>query len=561
MATGVMVPGPDVDRASSAQRKVIVASTLGTAFSWYDFNLFAALSPVIGQHFFPDADNNTDLVFALLAFSAGFIVRPLGAVIFGRLGDAIGRKFAFLISMLTMGLATFGVGVLPGYATIGLAAPILLIGLRLLQGLALGGEYGGAVIYVAEHAPPERRGAFTAWVQTTATLGLVLSLVVTLATRTALGEAPFAAWGWRIPFLLSVFLLAVSAWMRVSLQESPLFTKMAAEGELSKAPITQAFGQWSNLKRVLLALFGLVTGFGVIWYAAQVYVLLFLIQTLKVDGATATALVIVPLCLAVPLFILFGWLSDRIGRKWLIVSGLLLASMSLFPVFRALTHYANPQLEAALKAAPVVVIADPNDCQFQFNPTGTKRFTSSCDIAKQKLVAASVNFRTEPAPPGTLAQVKVGARVLASFDAAKLPPEEAQARDQQFTRDLDAAIRAAGYPTQADPAQINTGMVMLLVFVPVFCLTMAYGPVAAMLVELFPARIRYCSISLPYHIGTSWFGGLVPSIGFALVAYAGDIYSGLWFPVVVALSSVLIAALFLRDRTSVERSSRTPANG
>ena len=560
MATGVMVPGPDVGTTTSAQRKVIVASTLGTAFSWYDFNLFAALSPVLGQHFFPDADDNTDLVFALLAFSAGFIVRPLGAVIFGRLGDAIGRKFAFLISMLTMGLATFGVGVLPSYDTIGLAAPILLIGLRLLQGLALGGEYGGAVIYVAEHAPPERRGAFTAWVQTTATLGLVLSLLVTLAIRIAVGEAQFAAWGWRIPFLLSVFLLAVSAWMRVSLQESPLFTRMAAEGELSKAPITQAFGQWSNLKRVLLALFGLVTGFGVIWYAAQVYVLLFLTQTLKVDGATATALVIVPLCLAVPLFLLFGWLSDRIGRKWLIVSGLLLASMSLFPVFRALTHYANPQLEAALKAAPVVVIADPNDCQFQFNPTGTKRFTSSCDIAKQKLVSASVNFRTEPAPPGTLAQVKVGAHVLASFDAANLPPEEAQARDQQFTRDLDAAIRAAGYPTKADPAQINTGMVMLLVFVPVFCLTMAYGPVAAMLVELFPARIRYCSISLPYHIGTSWFGGLVPSIGFALVAYAGDIYSGLWFPVVIALSSVVIAALFLRGRTRVERLSRTLAD-
>src|SRR5215211_1990517 len=399
MATGVLGPGPDVGTTTSAPRKVIVASTLGTTFSWYDFNLFAVLSPVIGQEFFPDADENTALVFALLAFSAGFIVRPLGAILFGRLGDAIGRKFAFLISMLTMGLATFGVGVLPGYEAIGLAAVILLIGLRLLQGLALGGEYGGAVIYVAEHAPPERRGMFTAWVQTTATLGLVLSLLATLATRTALGEAPFAAWGWRIPFLLSMGLLALSLWMRVSLQESPLFTRMAAEGELSKAPITHAFGQWSNLKRVLLALFGLVTGFGVIWYAAQVYVLLFLTQTLKVAGATATVLVSVPLCLAVPLFILFGWLSDRIGRKWLIVSGLLLASMSLLPVFRALTHYANPQLEAALKAAPVVIVADPNECQFQFNPTGTKRFTSSCDIAKQKLVTASVNFRTEPAWP------------------------------------------------------------------------------------------------------------------------------------------------------------------
>jgi MFS family permease len=340
--------------------------------------------------------------------------------------------------------------------------------------------------------------------------------------------------------------------MRVSLQESPLFTRMAAHGELSKAPLTQAFGQWQNLKRVLLALFGLVTGFGVIWYATQVYVLLFLTQTLKVAGATATALVSVPLCLALPLFVVFGWLSDRIGRKGLIVTGLLLAALSLFPVFRALTHYANPQLEAALQAAPVVVVADPNDCQFQFNPTGTKRFTSSCDIAKQKLVAASVNFHTEPAPLGAVALVRVGDRVLASFDAAKLSPQDAQVQDAAFTRDLTGAVRAAGYPAQADPAQINTGMVMLLVFGLVFCLTMAYGPVAAMLVELFPARVRYCSVSLAYHIGTSWFGGLVPSLGFALVAYTGDIYDGLWFPVVVALSSVLIGALFLNDRAGLD---------
>jgi MFS family permease len=552
MATGVIVPGSAAPRATSAQRKVIIASTLGTAFSWYDFNLFAALSPLIGQQFFPDLDDNTDLAFALLAFSAGFLVRPLGAVVFGRLGDAIGRKFAFLVSMLTMGLATFGVGLLPGYETIGIAAPLLLIGLRLLQGLAVGGEYGGAVIYVAEHAPPERRGAFTAFVQTTASLGLLLSLIVTLATRTALGEASFAAWGWRMPFLLSFVLLAISVWMRVSLQESPLFTRMAAHGELSKAPLTQAFGQWQNLKRVLLALFGLVTGFGVIWYATQVYVLLFLTQTLKVAGATATALVSVPLALAIPLFVVFGWLSDRIGRKGLIVTGLLLAALSLFPVFRALTHYANPQLEAALQAAPVVVVADPNACQFQFNPTGTKRFTSSCDIAKQKLVAASVNFRTEPAPLGAVALVRVGERVLASFDAAKLSPQDAQVQDAAFTRDLTEAVRAAGYPAQADPAQINTGMVMLLVFGLVFCLTMAYGPVAAMLVELFPARVRYCSVSLAYHIGTSWFGGLVPSLGFALVAYTGDIYDGLWFPVVVALSSVLIGAVFLNDRTGLD---------
>ena len=321
---------------------------------------------------------------------------------------------------------------------------------------------------------------------------------------------------------------------------------------MSKAPLTQAFGQWQNLKRVLLALFGLVTGFGVIWYATQVYVLLFLTQTLKVAGATATALVSVPLCLAIPLFLVFGWLSDRIGRKGLIVTGLLLAALSLFPVFRALTHYANPQLEAALKAAPVVVVADPNACQFQFNPTGTKRFTSSCDIAKQKLVAASVNFRTEPAPLGAVALVRVGERVLASFDAAALSPQDAQVQDAAFTRALTEAVRAAGYPAQADPAQINTGMVMLLVFGLVFCLTMAYGPAAAMLVELFPARVRYCSVSLAYHIGTSWFGGLVPSLGFALVAYTGDIYDGLWFPVVVALSSVLIGAVFLNDRAGLD---------
>lgn len=537
---------------TSDERKVIFASSLGTVFEWYDFILFGSLAAIIAQQFFTKADPNTGLIFALLAFSAGFIVRPFGALVFGRLGDVIGRKYTFLATILIMGLATFAVGLLPNYDAIGISAPIILISLRLLQGLAVGGEYGGAVVYVAEHAPHRRRGEFTAWIQTTGTLGFLLSLLVILGTRTALGETAFVAWGWRIPFLVSVALLAISVWIRLSMKESPIFAKMKSEGRTSKAPLSEAFGRWGNLKLVLIALFGLIAGFGVVWYTTQFYALLFLTQTLKVDGATANMLVIAALLLATPLFVVFGSLSDRIGRKKIILTGVLLAGLSFFPIFKAMTHYANPALEKALASAPVVVSADPRTCQFQFNLTGTKSFTSSCDLAKAKLVAASVNYSNEAAPAGSIATIRVGDKVLPSFEGKGLSKDELAEKTKAFSKDLTTAIQAAGYPTKSDPEQINKPMVVVLLFVMVLFLAMAYGPAAAMLVEMFPSRIRYTSLSLPYHIGTGWIGGLMPTTAFAMVAYKGDIYYGLWFPVVIAFATVVIGALFIRETKDVD---------
>ena len=539
-------------KATSEEKRVILASSLVTVFEWYDFILFGSLAAIIAQQFFTKADPATGFIFALLAFSAGFIVRPFGAVVFGRLGDVIGRKYTFLITILIMGLATFAVGLLPNYNSLGIAAPIILISLRLLQGLAVGGEYGGAAVYVAEHAPHGRRGEFTAWIQTTGTFGFLLSLLVILGTRTALGEATFADWGWRIPFLVSVVLLAISVWIRLSMRESPVFAKMKSQGKVSKAPLSEAFGRWGNLKIVLIALFGLIAGFGVVWYTTQFYALLFLTQTLKVDGATANMLVIAALFLATPFFVVFGALSDRFGRKKIILGGVLLAALSFHPIFKALTHYANPALEKALTSAPVVVAADPDDCQFQFNPTGTKKFISSCDILKAKLVAASVNYANEAAPVGSVATVKIGDKVLTSFDARRLSKEDAEEKNKALSRDLAAAIQAAGYPSKADPEKINKAMVVLLIFIMVFFLSMAYGPAAAMLVEMFPTRIRYSSLSLPYHVGTGWLGGLMPTAAFAMVAYKGDIYYGLWFPVVIALATVVIGALFVRETKDVD---------
>jgi MFS family permease len=532
-------------------RKIIWASSLGTAFEWYDFILFGALAPVIAKQFFTKVDPTTGLVFALLAFSAGFIVRPFGALVFGRLGDVVGRKYTFLVTILIMGLSTFAVGLLPNYDSIGIAAPILLIALRLLQGLAVGGEYGGAVVYVAEHAPKQRRGEFTSWIQTTGTVGFMLSLTVVLVTRTATGEAAFVEWGWRIPFLLSIILLGISVWVRMAMHESPVFARMKASGSVSKAPLSEAFGRWGNLKIVLTALFGLIAGFGVVWYATQFYVLLFLTQTLKVDGPTANLFVIITLVLATPFFVVFGALSDRIGRKWLVLGGIFLAAISFFPVFKGLTHFANPALERALATAPVTVKADPADCQFQLNVTGTKKFTSSCDVIKAKLVAAGVNYANEAAPAGSVAEVKIGDKVLASFDGRTMTREAADARNAALSKDLAAALKQAGYPAKADPEQINRPMVLLLMFLLVFFLAMAYGPVAAMLVEMFPTRIRYSSLSLPYHIGTGWVGGLMPTVAFAMVAYQGDIYYGLWFPVVIALGTVLVGILCVRDTKDV----------
>ena len=531
---------------TAEERKVIFASSLGTVFEWYDFYLYGSLAAIIAKQFFAGTDPNTAFIFALLAFAAGFLVRPFGAIVFGRLGDMVGRKYTFLVTILLMGASTFIVGLLPNYASIGIAAPIILITLRILQGLALGGEYGGAATYVAEHAPDGKRGAFTAWIQTTATLGLFLSLMVILATRTAIGEEAFADWGWRIPFLLSIFLLGISVWIRLSMNESPAFQRMKDEGKISKAPLSEAFGQWKNLKLVILALVGLTAGQAVVWYTGQFYALFFMTQILKVDGPTANILIAASLLIGTPFFIVFGSLSDKIGRKKIIMVGCVLAALTYFPIFKALTHYANPALEAAQINSPVVV-ADPAECQFQFNPTGTKKFTSSCDIAKAKLAAASVNYKNEVAPAGTLASIKVGDKTLESYSAVGLSKEDAAAKDKEFSGQLKDLIKESGYPAKADSAQINKPLVLLLLFILVLYVTMVYGPIAAMLVEMFPTRIRYTSMSLPYHIGNGWFGGLLPTTSFALVAYAGDIYFGLWYPIVIALMTAIIGSIFVAE--------------
>ncbi|MDM5178923.1 MFS transporter [Massilia sp. DJPM01] len=533
------------------ERKVIFASSLGTVFEWYDFYLYGSLAPIIAKQFFI-GDPTTTFIFALLAFAAGFIVRPFGALVFGRLGDMIGRKYTFLVTILIMGASTFVVGLLPSYASIGIAAPIILVSLRILQGLALGGEYGGAATYVAEHAPHGKRGFFTSWIQTTATMGLFLSLLVILGTRTAMGETEFAAWGWRIPFLVSVLLLAVSVWIRLSMNESPAFAKMKAEGKTSKAPLSEAFLKPQNAKIVFLALVGLTMGQAVVWYTGQFYALFFLTQTLKVDGATANILIAISLLLATPFFIVFGTLSDKIGRKWIILLGCAIAACTYFPIFKGITHFANPALEAALLSSPVVVVADPESCHFQFNLTGTKKFPSSCDIATGMLTASSVSYTKDDAPPGTVAKVRIGDKEYTSFTATMTPDglnfnADSKAKEAALKTEIGAAIKAAGYPAKADSEQINKPMVVLLLFILVLYVTAVYGPIAAMLVEMFPTRIRYTSMSLPYHIGNGWFGGLLPTTAFALVAYKGDIYYGLWYPIIVALVTVVIGGLFVKE--------------
>ena len=529
------------------ERKVIFASSLGTVFEWYDFYLYGSLAGIISAQFFSGVNPTAAFIFALLAFAAGFAVRPFGAIVFGRLGDLVGRKYTFLITIQLMGVSTFVVGLLPSYASIGVAAPIILIVLRLLQGLALGGEYGGAATYVAEHAPQGKRGLHTSWIQTTATLGLFLSLLVILGTRTFLGEQAFADWGWRVPFLLSFVLLGISVWIRLSLSESPLFQKMKAEGKTSKAPLKESFGEWKNLKIVILALVGLTAGQAVVWYTGQFYALFFLTQTLRVDAANANILIALSLAIGTPFFILFGWLSDKIGRKPIIMAGCLIAALTYFPLFKALTHYANPQLEQALIAAPVTVTADPAECSFQFNPVGTSKFTSSCDIAKSFLARNSVNYTNVAAPAGSLAKVKIGDQEIASFDGRLAVNGEFKARSDAFNKQLTEAIRKHGYPAKADPERVNKPMVVLVLTILVIYVTMVYGPIAAMLVELFPTKIRYTSMSLPYHIGNGWFGGFLPTTAFAMVAANGSIYHGLWYPVVIALMTFVVGMLFVRE--------------
>ena len=535
---------------TAEERKVIFASSLGTVFEWYDFYLYGSLAAIIAKQFFAGLDPTSAFIFALLAFAAGFIVRPFGALVFGRLGDMIGRKYTFLVTILLMGVSTFIVGILPNYNTIGVAAPVILIALRLLQGLALGGEYGGAATYVAEHAPHGRRGAYTAWIQTTATLGLFLSLLVILGTRTAVGEEAFADWGWRVPFIVSIALLAISVWIRMSMQESPAFKKMKEEGKTSKAPLSESFGQWANLKIVLIALFALVAGQGVVWYTGQFYALFFLTQALKVDGATANILVAISLLIATPFFVIFGTLSDKIGRKPIILGGCLIAAVTYFPLFKALTEAANPDLARAQATAPVTLVANPAECSFQFNPTGTAKFTSSCDIAKQVLAANSVNYENVE---GTgVAQIKVGEKVIESYTSVGLSADEAKAKDAAFKKSVIDAVREAGYPAKADPAKLNKPLVVGILTLLVIYVTMVYGPIAAMLVEMFPTRIRYTSMSLPYHIGNGWFGGLLPTTAFAIVAQTGNIYNGLWYPIIIAMMTFVLGVFLVRETKDVD---------
>ena len=537
---------------SAEEKKVIFASSLGTVFEWYDFYLYGSLAAIIAKQFFSGLDEGSAFIFALLAFAAGFIVRPFGAIFFGRLGDMIGRKYTFLVTILIMGLSTFIVGILPNYASIGVAAPVILIALRMLQGLALGGEYGGAATYVAEHAPHGKRGAYTSWIQTTATLGLMLSLMVILGTQTLLGAEKFADWGWRVPFIVSILLLAVSVWIRLSMNESPAFAKMKAEGKTSKAPLSESFGQWKNLKIVILALIGLTAGQAVVWYSGQFYALFFLTQALKVDGPTANIMVAISLVIGTPFFILFGAWSDKIGRKPIIMAGCLLAVLTYFPVFTALTKAANPDLAAAQAANKVVITANPDECSFQFNPTGTVKFTSSCDIAKQALASRSVSYDNAVAPAGTAASVSVGATVIPGYTVKGVSKEEAKVKADAFNKSLNDALKAAGYPAKADMAKVDKVTVIAILTYLVILVTMVYGPIAAMLVELFPTRIRYTSMSLPYHIGNGWFGGLLPTTAFAIVAKTGNMYNGLWYPIIVAGMTFVVGMLFVRETKDVD---------
>jgi len=540
------------------EKKVIFASSLGTVFEWYDFYLYGALAPIIAKQFFAGLDPSAAFIFALLAFAAGFIVRPFGALVFGRLGDMIGRKYTFLVTILIMGSATFLVGLLPSYATLGVLAPVVLIGLRMLQGLALGGEYGGAATYVAEHAPQSQRGAYTSWIQTTATMGLFLSLTVILLARTLMGADTFADWGWRVPFLMSIVLLVVSVWIRLSMNESPAFRKMKEQGRTSKAPVTESFGRWKNLKIVILALLGLVAGQAVVWYTGQFYALFFLTNVLKVEDSLANILVALALLAATPFFVVFGTLSDRVGRKPIIMVGLALAAVSYFPLFNALTAAANPDLARAQQQARIVVKAVPASCSFQGSPVAREvDFTSPCDIAKRVLAQNAASYVNEPLATGLSTVVQIGTRELSpptgvlaptghTFDAAS-----AQAI-VQFKRDVAHALQEAGYPQHADPAKMNKPLIVLILFVLVLYVTMVYGPIAAMLVELFPTRIRYTSMSLPYHIGNGWFGGLMPTIAFAMVAQNGNIYHGLWYPVAIAAMTLVIGVFLVRETKDVD---------
>ena len=530
---------------------VIGGASVGTVFEWYDFYLYGSLATYITKYFFSGVNQTTGYIFALLAFAAGFAVRPFGALIFGRLGDLWGRKNTFLVTMTLMGLSTFAVGLLPSYANVGVAAPIALIAMRLIQGLAVGGEYGGAATYVAEHAPPGRRGFYTSWVQTTATGGLLLSLLVILGIRIQLGTTVFDDWGWRVPFLGSGVLLAISLWLRMRLNESPVFQRMVTEGRTSRQPLTDAFANWDNLRLSLIALFGLTAGQAVVWYCGQFYILFFVEKVLQVDGAITNKIVALGLLIGTPLFVLFGWLSDKVSRKWVLMGGALFAVVTFIPLFHTMTLATNPDLAAASARAPIRVVADPANCSVQFDPVGKKVFNTSCDLIKTYLAKAGVPYSNQAAPAGALAEVRVGSVTLASFEGRGLAQPAFAAGKTVFETKLGGALAEAGYPKKADPAKINWPLAVLVIVLLMVPGAMMYGPMAAMLVEMFPAKIRYTAMSLPYHLGNGWFGGFLPTVAFAMVAATGDIYYGLWYPIVVAIVVLIVGTLFLRDRRQV----------
>ncbi len=614
-------------KMTSEERKVIFASSLGTVFEWYDFYLYGTLAAFIGAAFFNEYPEATRNIFVLLAFAAGFLVRPFGALVFGRIGDLVGRKYTFLVTIVIMGASTFLVGILPGSATLGIFAPIILIALRMLQGLALGGEYGGAATYVAEHAPNNRRGFFTSWIQTTATLGLFLSLLVILGIQTIMSKEAFAAWGWRIPFLVSILLLGISVWIRMQMSESPAFKRMKEEGKTSKAPLSEAFGQWKNAKIALIALFGLTAGQAVVWYCGQFYALFFLQNVLKVENQSANIMVAIALLIGTSGFVFFGWLSDKIGRKPIIMAGLLLAAVTYFPLFKALTHAANPALAQAEQTIKATVTAAPGDCNFQFNATGTSKFTTSCDVATSFLAKSSVPYEiVQTAAAGTPATITLGDSTITSYDAFQAGADAA-AKQSALSHDVNLALQKAGFPlvrdpakvpdskldafvaanpelqlnaeairggekamvpaadlvkqkllTQteadglgvstpqavftipesgafkmvADPAEVNWVLTIAILTVLVIYVTMVYGPIAAILVEMFPTRIRYTGMSLPYHIGNGWFGGLLPAGVFALSAAKGDIYYGLWYPIIIASITFVIGMIFVKETKGVD---------
>ena len=561
MVTAAVPVGAGSDKPMTREeRKVIFASSLGTVFEWYDFYLYGSLAGIIAQQFFSALDPTAAFIASLMAFAAGFLVRPFGALVFGRLGDMIGRKYTFLVTIMIMGLSTVAVGILPTYGSIGIAAPIILVALRLLQGLALGGEYGGAATYVAEHAPHGKRGAYTSWIQTTATLGLFLSLIIIIGTKYLLGDDTFnKGWGWRVPFWMSFFLLIVSIWIRLSLNETPAFKRMKEEGKTSKAPLTESFGQWGNGKIVLLALLGLTAGQGVVWYTGQFYALFFLTAQLKVDATTAQLMIGASLLIGTPFFIVFGTLSDKIGRKPIIMAGCLLAALTFFPLFHALTDAANPDLAAAQAKNKVVVHADPAQCSFQGNPVAREiDFKDSCDIAKRFLAQSSVSYDNVDAPAGTPASITIGDKSITAPSANVVKQKfdaDSAAKIAAFKKEAGGDLAAAGYPSKAKPIDFMSGQwwtIVGILWILVIFVTMVYGPIAAMLVELFPTRIRYTSMSLPYHIGNGWFGGLLPTTAFAIVASTGNMYNGLWYPIVIAAMTFIIGTLFIRETKDVD---------